>query len=92
MTTVIQVLEKMGQDSSLQEKEAIVELLEQSALSNDLQSTIIEQDTEKLERQLNVRKDIVCMIDTPDDDEPSDAPEEEPQPEKKSETMLVING
>ena len=92
MKNIIQVLEQMGQDAALQNEQAVAEFIEQAELGKELQTSLIEQDTVTLERQLDVRKDIVCMIDTPEEDIPTEAPEEEPQPEQNSEAKTVING
>jgi len=69
MSKVIQVLEQMSRDANGQNEDAINNLLAAAQLDTEITTAIINKDVITLERQLNVRSDIVCMILPAEDDE-----------------------
>ncbi|MGL1958678.1 MAG: hypothetical protein OCD00_15330 [Colwellia sp.] len=89
---VIALLEKMAADASLQNDNAINILVEQSSLTDNSKKALLNSDIITLERNLDVCPDIVCLISSPEDDEPE---QEEDAPEKTevySMSKLVVNG
>ena len=69
MKSVTQVLASMGASADLQSPASVAEFVNQSELSAELQTALIEQDVTTLERNLDVCPDIVCIIAAPEDDE-----------------------
>jgi len=69
MSKVIQVLEQMSRDANGQNDDAINNLLAAAQLDTEITTAIINKDVITLERQLDVRSDIVCMILPAEDDE-----------------------
>ncbi|MBW8189827.1 hypothetical protein K0504_02170 [Neiella marina] len=79
MSAVIELLEKMGADSSLNNAEAFDAAIAQSELSVELKNALVNKNVTALERQLDVCPDTVCMLIPAEDDdgsEESDAKEE----------------
>jgi hypothetical protein len=80
MSKVIQVLEQMSRDANGQNDDAINNLLAAAQLDTEITTAIINKDVITLERQLDVRPDIVCIIapaEDDDDDENEDNDTEE---------------
>ena len=67
MSNVIQVLAKMGSDANCQSEEAINELLVSEELNSETTQAIVNKDVSSIERQLNFRSNLVCIILAPDD-------------------------
>ena len=68
MTNIIQVLELIGQNASLQSPEAAHDFVGRTKLNEEVKSYLQQQNTIKLEQHLKVREKMICMIDTPFDD------------------------
>ncbi len=68
MSKVIQVLEQMSRDANGQNDDAINNLLAAAQLDTEITTAIINKDVITLERQLDVRPDIVCIIAPAEDD------------------------
>ena len=69
MSNVIQALEQMGSNANCQSKDAINSLLNSAELDSDITESITTADIISLERQLDVRIDIVCSVHPAEDDE-----------------------
>ena len=75
MSNVIQVLAQMGSDASLQHEQseqseqAIEQLLITAEVNAEQTEAIIHNDVTSLERQLEVRPDIVCSVHPAEDDD-----------------------
>jgi len=82
MSRIIQVLEEMASDSSLQNNEAIVALLTSTDINSDQSEAIIAKDVTSLGRQLDICPDIVCFVAPAEDDDSSQ--EQESADEKTS--------
>ncbi len=88
MDTIIEILEKAGENAKYQNDSTYIELIESSELPSDIKSTLIDKEATTLERQLDVCPDIVCIV-LPAEDEPS---EENEEPEKNAEDIrMAIN-
>lgn len=72
MSKVMQVLEQMGSDAHCQSDDAIKGLLAAAELATDMTTAIISKDVISLERQLDIRPDIVCLVLPAEDDEDED--------------------
>jgi hypothetical protein len=59
----------MSRDTNYQSEDAINNLLAAAQLDTEITTAIINKDVITLERQLDVRTDIVCMILPAEDDE-----------------------
>lgn len=86
MSVIIQLLEKMGQNSTMRYADA--EQLAQLIADTDpaLVAAVSAGDQQAIERLLGARTNVVCGIhpaDQPDQDEPAE-PEQEPDQEKIS--------
>ena len=86
MSKVIQVLEQLGQDANLQTAASIEFYVNNAELENELTEALVNKDVSSLERSLDICPDIVCVVVTPDNDEPS-----EDDSEEKEEIKAVIN-
>jgi len=91
MKNVTQVLASMGASADLQSPESVTEFVNQSELSAELQTALIEQDVTTLERNLDICPDIVCIIMAPEDDEPSEEDDEQKDSPESAQLPLVIN-
>lgn len=89
MNKIIQILEQMGQDAALQTTQAANDLVIKSDLSEELQASLTELDSETLAKQLDTANNIFCGILPAEDDEPSEDDESE---DTDTETNAVING
>ena len=76
MSKVIQVLEQMANDASLQSEQAIAQLLATADVNAEQAEAIINKNITSLERQLDVCPDVVCIILPAEDDEEEDEDEE----------------
>jgi hypothetical protein len=88
MTSVIKLLEQMGQNALLQNEEAVEQLLSASEINEEAKNLIIKKDAVALARQLDVCPDIVCILFPAEDDQA----EENDKEEEKTEIKSVING
>ena len=91
MKSVTQVLASMGASADLQSPASVAEFVNQSELSAELQTALIEQDVTTLERNLDICPDIVCIIMDPEDDEPSEDDEEQNAPQENAVLKVAIN-
>ncbi len=69
MSTVIDTLAQIASDASLQTPAATEQLLTEHNIDAAMSAAIIAKDVTSLERQLDVRPDIVCLIVAPSDDD-----------------------
>ena len=90
MSNIIQLLERMGQDASLQNSASMEQVIEQSELSAELKGVLLNKDTVTLERQLDVCPDVVCIMIPAEDENPDESSEEEPDNDNK--IAAVVNG
>ena len=89
MSKVIQVLEQMASDASLQSEQAIEELLATTAVNAEQVEAIINKDVISLERQLDVRPDIVCFVaPAEDEDEEKDDKDDENSTEETNNRVI----
>ncbi|AAZ25858.1 hypothetical protein [Colwellia psychrerythraea] len=76
MSKVIKALEKMGQDSSLDNELAITLLLTSLKINTNQIESIINNDIASLKQELDICPDIKCfIIPAEDDDETNDEQE-----------------
>lgn len=89
MSNIIQLLEKMGAEASLQPAQSAELAIAQSELSDELKDTLRNRDTLSLEHQLDICPDIVCLVAGPEDEpQPED---DEPKP-AEPQIRAVVNG
>ncbi len=84
MSTVIKLLERLGQDSSLQLKENVEALLADANLDEELKTALLNKDVVSLERQLDVCPDIFCMMFPAEDEPKEDEGEGEEEKQQKN--------
>lgn len=90
MTNIIAVLEKIAKDASLKNTAALKAFIEQTSLSEQEKALILAQNSEAIAAELDVKKDIVCLVVPAEDDEPSEDSEEDK--ESQTQNNLVVNG
>lgn len=90
MSKVIQVLEQMGSDASLQSEQAIEQLLTAAEVNVEQAEAIISKDVISLERQLDVCPDIVCLIVPAEDDDENE--EKDDNTDSSEETSNSVIG
>ena len=71
MTAVIDTLVQLASDASLQNSSATDQLLIDNKIDKETINAIVSKDVTKLERQLDVCPDIVCIL-VPAEDEDSE--------------------
>ena len=76
MSNVIQLLERLGQDASLQEPTDLNAVIAEADLNEELKQALLTKNTVSLEKQLDVCPDIVC-VQIPAEDEEDDEDKEE---------------
>jgi hypothetical protein len=73
MSKAIKVLEQLGSNAAFQNEQAIEQLLTATKVNAEQAEAIINKDVTSLERQLDVRLDVVCgVFPAEDDDEEKD--------------------
>jgi len=83
MSNVIQVLEQMGRDASLQNNQAIEQLLTTTELDSETSQAIVNKDINTLEKQMCITPIIAHVLHP--------AEEEENKDENKKENKDVKN-
>jgi len=73
----MQVLEQMGSDASSQSDQAIEQLLITTEVNAEQAEAVINKDIISLERQLDVRLEMVCGVLPADDDEDEEKDDED---------------
>ncbi|WP_077754460.1 hypothetical protein [Shewanella psychrophila] len=68
-SNIIQQLERMGQDASLQATAEFEQIVNDSTLDNELKQSLLNKDVISLEKQLDVCPDIVCVLVAHEEDE-----------------------
>ncbi|MCL1137924.1 hypothetical protein [Shewanella pneumatophori] len=86
MSNIIQLLERMGQDASLQTETNFEQAIAESALTESLKQALINRDDISLKRELDVCPDVVCVLLPAEDDE--EKTEDSP---KEDETEISVN-
>ncbi|MCL1041856.1 hypothetical protein L2712_09410 [Shewanella marisflavi] len=76
MPNIIQLLERMGQDATLQNEANFQQAITESTLSTTLKASLLNRDDISLKRELDVCPDIVCIM-LPAEDEPEQEEERE---------------
>ncbi|WP_394147241.1 hypothetical protein [Shewanella atlantica] len=69
MSNVIELLERMGKDASLQTQQSFEKAILESELTSELKQTLINRDDISLKRELDICPDVVCILLTPEDEE-----------------------
>ncbi|MPY23394.1 hypothetical protein [Shewanella sp. YLB-07] len=69
MSNIIQLLERMGQDSELQSND-FKNIITESELNHDLKTALLNKDKSSLEELLRVDPEIVCAMIPAEDEEP----------------------
>lgn len=82
MTEIIELLEQMGQNASLQNEDAIEKLMNASAVDSEIKDLIIKKDALALAQNLDVCPDIVCLLVPAEDEEEEKEGETEEQTEQ----------
>ena len=89
MSNIIQLLEKMGSNASLQNQQQLIDVIDQADIDVELKQALIEKNTNKLIMQIDSLPEIKCLAIAKPDDAPDEQPEPEQTPEK---SLLVANG
>lgn len=76
MSNVIELLERMGQDASLQTQQSFEKAILESELTSELKQSLINRDDISLKRELDICPDVVCILLPADDEEKPDESEE----------------
>ena len=77
MSNIIQLLERMGQDASLQTETNFEQAIAESALTESLKQALINKDDISLKRELDVCPDVVCILIPAEDEETDDKKEKD---------------
>ncbi|WP_108945775.1 hypothetical protein [Shewanella halifaxensis] len=72
MSNIIQLLERMGQDASLQIETNFEQAIAESALTESLKQALINRDDISLKRELDICPDIYCVFAPAEDEEPTE--------------------
>ncbi|MCL1146791.1 hypothetical protein L2747_12355 [Shewanella marinintestina] len=80
MSNIIQLLERMGQDASLQTETNFEQAIAESALTESLKQALTNKDDISLKRELDVCPDVVCIM-LPAEDEEKEKEKNEEQDE-----------
>ncbi|MEZ9593048.1 hypothetical protein AB4298_00280 [Shewanella sp. 10N.261.52.F9] len=76
MSNIIQLLERMGQDASLQTETNFEQAIAESALTESLKQALINKDDISLKRELDVCPDVVCILLAHEEDDDDDTDSE----------------
>ncbi len=90
MSNIMHVLEQMGSDASLQNEDAIQNILTSTELESEITQAIANKDVISLARQLDVCPDIVCIIHAPDDDEKEEEKEDDDEDSTEESNQIII--
>ncbi|WP_179023819.1 hypothetical protein [Shewanella sp. Scap07] len=83
MSSVIELLEQMGQNAALQNQTSFEQAIEQSDLSDNLKTSLLNRDDISLKRELDVVPDVVCAF-LPAEDEKEEKKEKDESPSEKT--------
>ncbi|AQS39580.1 hypothetical protein Sps_04495 [Shewanella psychrophila] len=89
MSNIIQLLERMGQDSELQTEQSFEQAIQDSALTNELKQSLLNRDNISLKRQLDVCPDVVCILLPSEDEDKSDEKDETEDKQNDIRTLKV---
>ncbi|WP_299793399.1 hypothetical protein [uncultured Shewanella sp.] len=92
MSNVIELLERMGQDASLQSTEEQCIAIKSSGLEENIKEPLLKKDLIKLKKELDICPDVVCIFFPAEDEPEKDSPEKESPKEDESEIKSVANG
>lgn len=77
MSSVIELLEQMGQNAALQNQTSFEQAIEQSDLSDNLKTSLLNRDDISLKRELDVVPDVKCVFLPAEDEDKKDEEEKE---------------
>ncbi|RTR29717.1 hypothetical protein [Shewanella atlantica] len=77
MSNVIELLERMGQDASLQTQQSFEKAILESELTSELKQSLINRDDISLKRELDVCPDVVCIFLPAEDEKPNEDSDED---------------
>jgi len=89
MSNVIQVLEKMGSDATLQNNDAIQTLLASTELETEMTQAIASEDVTSLAHQLDVCLYLVCGVFPAEDDDESEEKEDEDDSTEETNSRVI---
>jgi hypothetical protein len=78
MSNIIQLLEKMSSDASLQNQQQFNNTIDQANINEELKQALINKDINQLTQQIKSYPELKCFAIA----KPDDAPDEQPEPEK----------
>ncbi|MCL1043766.1 hypothetical protein L2737_00235 [Shewanella electrodiphila] len=78
MSSIIKLLERMGQDSTLTDsKESSEKAINKADINNELKQALINKDVQAIVNQLDVCPDIYCLLFPADEEEAEEKPAED---------------
>jgi len=77
MSNVIELLERMGKDASLQTQQSFEKAIQESELTSELKQTLINRDDISLKRELDICPDVVCIFLPAEDEKPNEDSDED---------------
>ncbi|WP_394493850.1 hypothetical protein [Shewanella sp. ENK2] len=84
MSSVIDLLECLGQDANLSTADEFNEAINKADLTPELKSSLLKRDVTSLTKQLNISAELVCGLLPADEDEGEEEGETESPSESKS--------
>ncbi|MEZ9593049.1 hypothetical protein AB4298_00285 [Shewanella sp. 10N.261.52.F9] len=90
MSNIIQLLERMGQDASLQSFEQQQIAINESNLDENTKQYLRKSELVELKKQLDICPDVVCIF-FPAEDEPKQDESEESPAEDADDIKLIAN-
>ncbi len=92
MSNIIQLLEKMGNNASLQNQQQLASAIAQADIDAELKQALTEKNRDKLNAKIKNCPTIICSMVIRPDDLPDEQPNEQPEPEKTpEENKLMAN-
>ncbi|WP_394199893.1 hypothetical protein [Shewanella waksmanii] len=83
MSSVIELLEQMGQNAALQNQTGFEQAINDSDLNPNLKTSLLNRDDIRLKRELDVCPDVVCAMIPAEDDEATDSGKDEDSNDSK---------
>ncbi|GIU41392.1 hypothetical protein TUM4438_05460 [Shewanella sairae] len=84
MSNIIQLLERMGQDASLQTAEQYNSAINAAELSSELKQSLLTKNIPSLEKQLDICPDIYCVFLPAEDEDSTEESDEQNDSEPTS--------
>lgn len=88
MSTIIKLLERIGQDANLQDSEMLKQAIEQAKLDKGIVTALASKNSHNIVNELDLCPDVKCLMLPAKDDEAEEDKPSEPNEQEKTNIKL----